>query len=224
MLKDLKSIKDSNLKLEIDEKIKDIEISSENAIKSGIVLDADESLFPYYDVKKGTIINYLKQYKIFMVSPKQFYQSQNSFKEDEISYFADSKTKGLSLPLESIYELPSVANREAHYKKIELNSLESNDGICEIPVTNSNLNQSGILLEDAKRLNLKTYACLDDKTIPTYINYLNESSYPYSMDSSIENGVTILSSSLTKGFRIKDKAEFLSSAEIFGVALKNQDS
>lgn len=52
MLKDLKSIKDSNLKLEIDEKIKDIEISSENAIKSGIVLDADESLFPYYDVKK----------------------------------------------------------------------------------------------------------------------------------------------------------------------------
>lgn len=220
MLKDLKSIKDSNLKLEIDEKIKDIEISSENTIKSGIVLDADESLFPYYDVKKGTIINYLKQYKIFMVSPKQFYQSQNSFKEDEISYFADNKTKGLSLPLESIYELPSVANREAHYKKIELNSLESNDGICEIPVTNSNLNQSGILLEDAKRLSLKTYACLDDKTIPTYINYLNESSYPYSMDSSIENGVTILSSSLTKGFRIKDKAEFLSSAEIFGVALK----
>lgn len=73
-------------------------------------------------------------------------------------------------------------------------------------------------------MNLKTYACLDDKTIPTYINYLNESSYPYSMDSSIENGVTILSSSLTKGFRIKDKAEFLSSAEIFGVALKNQDS
>lgn len=217
---DFEKIKSKLRALECDEKKHDLETITDRVITGGVLLDTDESLFPYYEVKKGTIVDYLEGYKIYAVSPKNYFFTQNSFKEDEEAYFAENKKNGSSLPKENIYLLPMASNKKVEYKKIELNTLESNDGISEISATNPNLNQSGILLEEARKKDLKIFVCLEEKNIPSYTSYLDESSFPYSFYPEQDKLVTIIKGGLTKGFILKGKAEFLSSLELFGVALK----
>lgn len=216
---DIKKKKGSQ-KLDYEDKLRDVNVTLDQVLASGVLTDANESLFPYFKMEKSSIYDYLKGFKTFLVEPEAFFKSQNRFKEDESAYYADENNKGLSLSKESIYELPSKINSSADYIKIELNILSSNDGIKEISATNSSLNQSGILLDEAKRNNTKVFVCLDEKNIQIYKDYLDEASFEYCTYPEIGKMVTIIPEGLTKGFSINNEVEFLSSTEIYGIALK----
>lgn len=219
ILDDLKNIK-FKTDYERDEKLRELQSITDSVINTGILSDSSEELYPYYDVEKGTIVDYLKGYKIFMVLPKSYYQAQNNYKEDEISYFASGREEGIFLPLESLYANPADCNVNASFINVDLNVLEADDGIGEVPVSNSTLNQSAILIDEAKKLNLKVYACIDEKTEPSYLAYLKDCSISYTDYPNGAGQVTLIHSPLIKGFRIKGKADFLSSTEIYGVALR----
>lgn len=220
ILEDFETTKGKAREFERNERQHDLETITDRVLNTGVLLDTEESLFPYYDVQKATIADYLEGYDLYVVEPKNFFSAQNNFKEDEEAYYAENKRSGLSLPQENIYQLPMASNKKINYRKIELNALEATDGISEIVSTNPNLNQSGILLEEAKKNDLKIYVCLEENNIPSYTSYLEEGSFPYGIYPDEEKLVTIIKGGLTKGFILKGKAEFLSSLELFGVALK----
>lgn len=203
-----------------DEKQRELESVTDSIIETGILPDSYEGLYPYYEEKKGTIVDYLAGYKIFLVQPKSFYQAQNGYKEDELSYFATGRSDGIALPLESVYTNPAECNVNARFIEVELNLLESDDGIVEIPASNSTLDQSAMLIDDAKKLNLKVFACIDEKTEPTYLSYLDECSISHTDYPNQGGQVSIVHTPLIKGFRLSGRADFLSSTEIYGVALR----
>lgn len=219
MTRALSTLPESMKRLDRDEKKREVESVAQSVLETGILPEQERSLFPFFPLKKGTILDYLKGFLIYAVSPSSFLKHQESFKGEEEAYYRESAEKGLSLFGEGIYEAPSKVDRRTSFHAIEIDALQSRDGIEEILSSNASMNESGVLIDEAKRARVRLFACLDEKSVSTYESYLRQTSYSYGEDPSEEREVTILPFSLTKGFRI-GKNEFLSSLEIFGAALK----
>lgn len=204
----------------VNDKETDINTSLAEIAQTQNVSESDERYFSFFPGAKVTIDDYLGNIDTYLVEPSSYEETQASMKSDERVYFKGLEEKGSALPGETIYAEPNAILLHKRFLKAEVNSVQAEDGISDIPVVNRSMNESYQLFHDEMEGKRKVYAILEKNSIPTFTDYLSSVALGYAIYPDQSHQITIIPGSLTKGFRIGDKASFVSSEEIFGIALR----
>lgn len=182
--------------------------------------EADERYFGYYPVEKTNLYSYLKNTSLYIVDSHEFQETQAQLKSDERLYFQGLMEHSQALPEEGIYDDPVAIQNDASFSKIEINRIEAEDNVEEVVASNRSLSESAQLFTAESNANLTVFACVEKRTVPNLIAYLQSAAMPYALYPERSSKVTIIPHPLTQGFRLAGKASFLSSEEIYGLALR----
>ncbi len=202
------------------EKQNDVNIALNEISQIGNVPETAERYFAYFPGSKATLADYLENIPTYIVEPESYESTQANMKNEERAYFKGLEEQGQALPAEGIYCEPNAILLHQRYRKAEINLLQADDSIAAIEATNRSMSESAGLIKGEREAGLKVFVCLDRRSIPTFCDYLSSASLGYAIYPEIAAEVTIVPASLTKGFRVMGKASFISSEEIFGVALR----
>lgn len=187
-------------------------------LATGNIRDGYERYFPYFDISKASIADYLSGFTTYCVQPEEVTKRAQESIADEKQYLALLRERSGELAAASAYE-PANLKYISNSKRIEINIFDSNDGIGNIKATNKSLAESGQLFNAVLADGGACFACVDPKVTATLTEYLNRTEIPYTLDAT-GAGVRIIPYGLSSGFSIGKRATFISSREIFGSALK----
>ena len=195
-----------------------VSVMASEILATGNIRDGYERYFPYFDIPKASIADYLSGYATYCVQPAEVTARAQESIADEKQYLALLRERSGEFPAAAAYE-PANLGYIGSSHAIELNIFNSNDGIGSIKAANKSLAESGQLFNAILQDGGACFACVDAKVIATLTEYLNRTEIPYAMDAS-GSGVRIIPCALSSGFAIGKQATFISSKEIFGSALK----